>query len=131
VAFCTWFVSLPALQYVCLDNLGHTVCVGGSCSGGRGAASTTWLRVPSPLGPFWAGSCGWPGFLKLFPSPVPWACSWPRKHQVAEIISQDCTIYVGGMAQFTQTGSLQNQLMLAFSEVNSCSKLEMLKESPA
>lgn len=84
------------------------------------------------LGPFQTVLWGWPGFLKLFPSPVPLTCSWPKKHQAAEIINQDCTIYVGEKVQFTYTGSLQISLRwLLAVQVSSCSKLEMLKESPA
>jgi len=79
---------------------------------------------PSLLGPFQIALCGWPGFLKLFPSPVPLACSWPRKHQADEIINQNCTIYVGEKVQFTSTGSLQISLRwLLAVEVSSCSKL--------
>lgn len=83
------------------------------------------------MGPFQIALCGWPGFVKLFPSPVPLACSWPRKHHADEIINQNCTIYVGEKVQFTSTGSLQISLRwLLAVEVSGCSKLGMLKWSP-
>lgn len=115
--FCIWFDSLPALLCVSLDT---PWLVGAHCGvqclnakhspacGARGCelqwwdvSSATWLWARSSLGPFQTVLCGWPHSLKLFPSPVPWTHSWPRKHQVAEIISQDHTIYVGGAVQFT------------------------------